>query len=294
MPLPPSPTLRTAPPWFVGAWKREWMRPRGEPALETSIVRDLQTPSVFGSVRIALDRPAFVGANSFADLDDAQLTALLAQRGGFAGTASFVDENATSIATSIATSVATWNHEIDFQPRNSVDAARLTQTGPTTVLEESLDGTFDELWRSVPGGDGNCLGLKITRAGRVERMLTVVGDHFVYARNRARDLPDAQSLTELVATTHATRAQIIEMLDCELSYGLVRGGRVAWEVRLSTLPWREGGSLAFAGEEVAIDHAAGQTGAPRARVAASGEEWTVPVNTMTREELVAMFGGSGA
>ena len=281
----PETHRRTAPPWFVGAWKREWMRPRGEPALETSIVRDLQTPSVFGSVRIALDRPAFVGANSFADLDDAQLTALLAQRGGFAGTASFVDENATSIATSVATSIATWNHEIDFQPRNSVDAARLTQTGPTTVLEESLDGTFDELWQSVPGGDGNCLGLKITRAGRVERMLTVVGDHFVYARNRARDLPDAQSLTELVATTHATRAQIIEMLDCELSYGLVRGGRVAWEVRLSTLPWREGRVLEFASEVVI-----GPTVIPRPRAPRIGEVWTVPVNTMTQEDLTAMFG----
>ena len=277
MPLPPSPTLRTAPPWFVGAWKREWMRPRGGTACETSIVRDLQTPSVFGSVRIALDRPAFVGANSFADLDDAQLAVLLTQRGGFAGTASFVGENATSIAT--------WNHEIDFQPRNGVDAARLTQTGPTTVLEESLDGTFDELWQSVPGGDGNCLGLKITRAGRVERMLIVVGDHFVYARNRMRDLPDAPSLTELVATTHATRAQIIEMLDCELSYGLVRSGRVAWEVRLSTLPWREGRVLEFA-SEVVID----PTVIPRPRAPRIGEAWTVPVNTMTQEDLTAMFG----
>ena len=277
MPLPPSPTLRTAPPWFVGAWKREWMRPRGGTACETSIVRDLQTPSVFGSVRIALDRPAFVGANSFADLDDAQLAVLLTQRGGFAGTASFVGENATSIAT--------WNHEIDFQPRNGVDAARLTQTGPTTVLEESLDGTFDELWQSVPGGDGNCLGLKITRAGRVERMLIVVGDHFVYARNRTRDLPDAPSLTELVATTHATRAQIIEMLDCELSYGLVRSGRVAWEVRLSTLPWREGRALEFASEVVI-----GPTVIPRPRAPRIGEVWTVPVNTMTQEELTAMFG----
>jgi hypothetical protein len=277
MPLPPSPTLRTAPPWFVGAWKREWMRPRGGTACETSIVRDLQTPSVFGSVRIALDRPAFVGANSFADLDDAQLVVLLTQRGGFAGTASFVGENATSIAT--------WNHEIDFQPRNGVDAARLTQTGPTTVLEESLDGTFDELWQSVPGGDGNCLGLKITRAGRVERMLIVVGDHFVYARNRTRDLPDAPSLTELVATTHATRAQIIEMLDCELSYGLVRSGRVAWEVRLSTLPWREGRVLEFASEVVI-----GPTVIPRPRAPRIGEAWTVPVNTMTQEDLTAMFG----
>jgi hypothetical protein len=278
----PDTTRGSAPSWFVGAWKREWTRPRGGTACETSIVRDLQTPSIFGSVRIPLHRPAFPRAQSFADLDDIQLAALLTQRGGFAGTASFVGENATSIATT----TATWQHEIDFQPRNGIDSARLTQTGATTVFEEAIDESGDELWCSISSGDEKCLGLKITRAERVERMLIVVGDHFVYARNRTRDLPDAPSLTELVATTHATRAQIIEMLDCELSYGLVRGGRVAWEVRLSTLPWREGEALEFA-SEVVID----PTVIPRPRAPRIGEAWTVPVNTMTREELAAMFGG---
>ncbi len=277
----PEANRDSAPRWFVGAWKREWMRLRGEPADETLIVRDLQTPTIFGSCRIALDRPTFVGAHSFADLDDAQLAALLTQRGGFAGTASFVGEVAPVPPVS---TVATWDHEIDFQPRNSVDTARLTQTSATTVLEESLDETFDELWCSMSPHEGRCLGLKITRANRLERMLIVVDDHFVYARNRTHDLPHAHSLTELVARTRATRAQIIELLDCEFSYGLVRGGQVGWQVRHSTLPWREGRALEFA-NEVATD----DRGAPRARIAVDGEAWTVPINTMTREDLVEMF-----
>ena len=43
------------------------------------------------------------------------------------------------------------------------------------------------------------IGIKITdgrRTQRTQHMLVIVGDHFVYARNRAHDLPNAKSLTE--------------------------------------------------------------------------------------------------
>lgn len=43
-----------------------------------------------------------------------------------------------------------------------------------------------------------------------------------------------------------TRAQIIELLDCEFSYGHVHGGRAPWVIVHSTLPWREGRSIDIA------------------------------------------------
>lgn len=260
-----------APGWFVGAWKREWVRPKGRAPLEGSWVRDLQTPTVFGSVRIPLARPAFPNATSFDDLDDAQLAALVAQSGGFSGTASFDHD------------VATWRHDVDFQPPDTPDVGRLTRNSPSTVLEDDPDGSYSELWWRMSSGDGRYLGIVVRRAGRVERILTVVGDHFVYARNRAHDLPPAESLAALVASTHATRAQIIEMVDCELSYGLVHGGRLPWEIRHSTLPWREGKSLDFA-REVTID----ATGSPAPRTP-STDTWTVPVNTIVRDDLLLLF-----
>jgi hypothetical protein len=106
----------------------------------------------------------------------------------------------------------------------------------------------------------------------------------VYARNRARDLPKADSLTALVAAQHATRAQIIEYLDCEFSYGTVRSGRIPWEIHYSTLPWREGKALDFA-KDIVIDPG----GKPTPRAPGVGETWTVPVNTMVRDDLIALF-----
>jgi hypothetical protein len=249
---------------------REWYKTKDDPTpQETHVVRDLQTPTVFGSVRIPRSRPAFPGARSFADLDDAQLAVLLEQRGGFAGTAAFDGD------------LALWTHEIEFRPPfTQADTARLERTGPTTVLEKGLDGDFFELWWSMSSGDGKYLGIKVVNGTRTERMLVVIGDHFVYARNRARDLPAAASLTALVAETQATRAQIIEILDCELSYGTVRSGRVPWEIRYSTLPWREGVPLDFV-REITLDAA----GAPVPRPG-----WTVPVNTFTAGDLRILFG----
>jgi hypothetical protein len=107
-----------APTWFRGVWKREWMKVGQEAPAETHIVRDVQTPSVFGSVRIPLSRPP-ISATSIDDLDDSQLRALLEQK-GFAGIATFRDR------------VAVWVHAIDFRPASSeADTARLTQLGPS-------------------------------------------------------------------------------------------------------------------------------------------------------------------
>jgi len=253
----------TAPTWFRGVWKREWVRDRDVPAHEDRIVRDVQTPSVFGSVRIPLARPA-ITATSFEQLDDVQLRALLEQK-GFAGIATFEDR------------VAVWEHQIDFRPPGGTDTARLTRQSPTAVLEEGLDGDFAELWWNLAPNDGRYLGIQVTRQGRVERVLSVVGDHFVYARNRARDLPRAESLVALVDQMHATRAQIVELLDCELSYGFVHGGRVPWEIRHSTLPWREGQSLDFA-RDIIVD-------GNGLRVS----DGSVLVNTFTPDDLRVMF-----
>jgi hypothetical protein len=234
-----------APPWFRGIWKREWIRYAGEP-FEDRIVRDVQTPSVFGSVRIPLDRPH---VSSFAHATDDELRALCMQK-GFAGIATFDGD------------IATWHHAISFQPPE-LDTARIVQHGSNSVLEEGLDGEFSELWWNLAPNETRFLGIEVTRDQHVNELLAVAGEHFVYARDRPRDLPAGESLAVLART----RAQMIEVLDCELSYGHVRGGRVPWEVRFSTLPWREGQSIDFARLQT---------------------EGTVLVNTFTDEDLRAI------
>jgi len=266
----------TVPAWFLGVWKRDWVQRRGEPPFENKIVRDLQTPIVYGSVRIPLDRPDLSRARSFADLSDAELDALAKQRGGFSG------------STSVQGDVAHWRHDIDFQPPmpGREDVGRLVRVSPAVVHEHALDDSEMEAWWSLSTGDGRFLGITVARAGRVEHILSVAGDHFVYARNRARDLAPADSLPELIAKTGADRAAIVGYLDCELSYGRVRGGRIPWEIVHSTLPWRERQSLDWV-KQISVDATTGEL-SPRG-AQPSGELWAYPVDTFVAAEASAMF-----
>ena len=111
--------------------------------------------------------------------------------------------------------------------------------------EHGLDGSYIESWRSTTGGNGHFLVIRVTHTGRLLRTLVVVGNQFVYVRNRAIDLPAAASFEALFDFTKASRAQIEQYLDCEFSVGRVRDGSVPWEIERSTLPWREGRHLNF-------------------------------------------------
>jgi hypothetical protein len=251
----------------TGAWQRDWIRRHGGAPDHGVTVRYVQTPSVFGDVRIRGDRPAAPHAASFADLDDGQLAALALQS-GFAG------------FTTVDGANATWHHEIDFQPAGDDDIGRIEPAGDGKMFEHALDGSYVESWSALGPDGGTFFAVKLAREGRVDQLLAVAGDHFVYARARAAALPAGASLSEAIARTHATRAMIIAYLDCELSYGTVRG----WQIERSTLLWQEGRRLAFV-DRIAIDGA----GRPAARAPAAGEAWSFPVNTLGADALRAWF-----
>jgi hypothetical protein len=260
-------TTTPLPAWLTGAWRREWIRADGV-TKNTLTVRYVQTPSWFGDVRIPIDRPRST-AGSLAELGDAELAGLAKQRGFFG-------------YTTVAGDVSTWHHEIDYQPRRDrPDTGRIERLGASSMLEHGLDGSFVEHWWNLGSGDGKFLTVRVMRAGRLDRMLVVAGDHFLYARNRASDLPAADSLTALAA--QASREQLLAYLDCELSYGTVHGGSVPWQIEHSTLPWREGTHLAFV-DDLTVDSA----GALAAR-AAAGETWTIPTNTLVPDDLRVLF-----
>jgi len=259
------------PPWLPGVWSREWISRQGVQSSPFT-VRYLQTPSLFGDVRLPIDRARFRHAASFADLADGELLILATQR-GFIG------------HTTIEKLVSTWHHEVDFQPRDpEADIGRIERAGTGRMYERALDGSYTELWWSLASGDDRFLAVRVERAGRLDRILLVAGDYFFYGRNRAKDLPAAASLDALIATTKASRTTIIEYLDCELSVGRIRGGSTPWEIEFSTLPWREARHLDF----VDRIRAGGSTGG-LTPLAEAGETWAVPVNTLNSEDLAALF-----
>jgi hypothetical protein len=252
----------------AGAWQRDWISRHGGARDRAVTVRYVQTPSVFGDVRIRGDRPALAGAASFADLSDEQLLAL-AKQNGFAG------------YTTIDGANATWHHEIDFQPSDgSADIGRIEPAGEGKMFEHALDDAYVESWSTLGGGRGPFLAVRVARGDQVDQLLAVAGDHFVYARARATALPAADSITDLIAKTHATRESIIGFLDCEISYGSTRG----WRIVHSTLPWHEGKHLAFV-DRIVID----ASGRPAATAAEGGEAWSFPVNTFEAAALRALL-----
>ena len=259
------------PSWLLGTWTREWITRRGTQT-NTLDVHYLQTPSIFADVRFPRDRGDLSHAQSFADLSDVALTQLARQR-AFTG------------HTTVAGLISTWHHELDFQPaETSADIGRIERNGADAMFEHALDSSYTESWKSTSAGASSFLVVRIERAGRLVSTLIVSGDDFMYVRNRAKDLPSAPSLDSLIASTHATRAQIIEYLDCEFSVGRVRGGAIAWEIQHSTLPWREKQRLDFV-DGVMITET-GASVVPRAPIA---DTWTVPVNTISRGELLSLF-----
>jgi hypothetical protein len=263
------------PTWLWGVWTRDWIQ-IGKVRTNKVNVHYLQTPTYFSDVRIPKDRPRFAGAASFTDLSDADLR-LLAKQSGFNG------------STTMVGAVATWHHDMQYQPPDGTeDTGRLQRMAKGRMQEHGLDGSYTEAWRSVTDGQRHFLVIRTLRFGRLFRALVVVGDQFVYARNRATELPRAASLDALIESTHATREQIVEYLDCELSAGRVRGGSVPWVIEKSTLPWREGRHLDFIDEVTTHDGSAAL--APRK---VGDEQWTIPINTLSRRELKALFGGEG-
>jgi hypothetical protein len=261
------------PAWLRGVWTRDWIQ-EGKTKSNTLDVHYLQTPTYFADIRIPRDRTRFSHAKSFADLTDQQLR-LLARQNGFTG------------LTTASGAVATWNHDIQFQPSDGApDRGRLQRIAPARMHEHGLDGSYIESWKSTTGGNGHFLVIRVERAGRLLRTLVVVGNQFVYVRNRAKDLPAAASFEALIDSTKASRAQIEEYLDCEFSVGRVRGGSVPWEIEQSTLPWREGRHLDLV-EEITV----GEGGAGITPRAVGDDQWTVPVNTLSARAIEEMFGG---
>ncbi|MEO8881052.1 MAG: hypothetical protein ABI446_11730 [Gemmatimonadaceae bacterium] len=262
-------SIAALPSWLPGVWRRAWIERRAA-RTDAFDVHYFQTPSTFADIRIPRDRPSFAHAKSFEDLTDAELLALAKQR-GFSGN------------TTVSVALATWHHEIDFQPPDtSADIGRLERVDDSHMFEHATDSSYVESWRKADSGESRFLVVRVERARRLDRTLIVVGDRFIYVRNRTRDLPPAESIDSLIVSTHASRAQIIAYLDCEFSVGRIHGASIPWQIERSTLPWRESRRLDFA-NEIVVD---ADSVAPRKP---SRKRWSTLMNSFSRAELLAII-----
>lgn len=222
-----EPSLETMP----GLWRRSllaWPDGRRD---TTSFVNWLQGPGLYLDLRQPEGRPDFTGQNSLSALTPETMMWLATQE-GFAG--ELVEEDGWF----------EWRRDIDFQPKAIYsDIGRLWIEGDVMV-EEGKDIPYIEHWHREPIGSMPLWAARLEdretgQKGAIARM----GSLFMIARERYCAVPEGLTLAECVAgAPDMARAQ--EFLDCEISQGAVTSR--GWFVQRSSLPFREGKSLALA------------------------------------------------
>ncbi|MDX2165866.1 MAG: hypothetical protein SF182_02340 [Deltaproteobacteria bacterium] len=217
------------PEWLRGLWRRRSIARPGGALDTTTTVYWLQTESFFADIRVPADRPDVRARGDLRGLAPDERRGL-ARQAGFAGW------------TELRGDRCRWHRSIDYQPPGGVpDEGRLIR-GNGVLVEEGIHESYIEIWEPVPCGPGPIAVWDDPQALGVD-LAVVCGDAFLAVRDRRLALPPAASLEEVVAGA-VDAARAAAWLDCEIAYGVQRGGRQPWEIRLCTVPFREGESLA--------------------------------------------------
>lgn len=227
----PSPPTDAVPDWLRGLWRRRSIRYADGRYDDTTVVYWLQGDAAFADIRIPADRPVVRGREDLAALADRELLAL-ARQGGFAGW------------TELSGPRCHWHRQIDFQPPSGLPDQGILHRGDGILIEEGVHERYLETWEAVacgpPGADAT---LAYRVAAAVGGRLVVLGNVFLFARDRRPPLALAPNLAALAPDGYERRAALLSLLDCEISFGRCRGGTLPWQILLSTLPFREGRSL---------------------------------------------------
>jgi hypothetical protein len=220
---------------LVGVWRRRSIEVPNQPKDTTTQVYWLQTHACFGDIRIPIDRPAGMDCRSLADLSEPEVIALSHQQ-GFGG------------ITQVEGATCQWHRHLDYQPPSEARDIGLLRWEQNILIESGVESVYLEEWERIDDGRAGCIALvleadkSLGEFSRWQGCLIVVGDYFLQIIDSRTVLPKADSLISLLEPA-ADSAQQQHYLNCEISFGRRRTGQVPWEIKLSTLPWREGRSL---------------------------------------------------
>jgi len=229
----------TVPEEMIGCWERIYIRFSDGTEDKTTRVIWLQTLSGVGDIRIAASRPNLRGRGGFRDCSKDELLKL-AEQDCFCGVTLF-DPDAKPFPT------ARWPKEaylFRFQPVITFPEPGWIewQGSGTCMIERAPSGAYEEDWRLQSGSRSFAAHLT-KRDATTTTCLYVAGEHAIYARNRAVDLPSDKSLLELARDAKYDCSRLQELVDCEFSYGRQKQPGADFKIELSTLPWRQGQPL---------------------------------------------------
>lgn len=225
--------VMNVPSSYWGLWQRTLLATSD--AMDTSSkVYWLQTSSWHADIRIPASRPDFTGVRSLADCSSKQLSWLGKQQ-GFIG------------ITAVTENQCEWKRVIDFQPPSGKrDIGRMFFAHPDILLECGVEDAYSETWERITDDQAEqCFALQLLDQGGAAEpanYLLVSGNHFIYSRNRSAGLA-LQAFKSSDQLSRYPQDVLIQLLDFEISFGLIQGAGDPWQIALSTLPWREGRSL---------------------------------------------------
>lgn len=241
-----------------GLWTRSLIAwPDGRRDTTTS-VHWLQGPTRYIDLRQAAGRPDFRPVTCLAK---AELPALewLATQEGFAGV---LTQNGPWFE---------WGRDFDLQPQAMYSDCGKLWYENDFMVEEGRDLPYIEHWHHQPMGDPNpCVALRLRAIDEPrDGFLVRVGPQFMYACSRLAPLPPLGSLLECLHAAPDAAARLA-LFDCEIAFGLISGER--WQIRHSSLPWREGAAL---GPQLAPEAAIWSTVELTPNGTAQRRRWTI-------------------
>jgi hypothetical protein len=220
---------------YRGVWRRTLLQTPDRHDTTTTVLW-LQTARWHADIRIPAQRPDFSGATTLATCTPAQ-RAWLTRQQGFAGT--------TEVTATAEGDVCAWHRLVDFQPPAAGPDAGFMHFEPERLVETGVHGVYLEHWIAEPRStQGHAVFQRIDAAGHGAmplELLMVSGDCVMHVRSRAgawpQEIRPGMDFAEVAAGMQAA------LLDFEISYG----HRTAhgWRIAHSTLPWREGLSIAL-------------------------------------------------
>ncbi len=213
---------------YVGAWRKR---------AQTEQSFWLQSHRLHASLVIPADRPDFSGRQSWADFSDAELMQL-AHQGGVAG------------ACIAQADILHRRRQIDYLPRRGEPNLRRLQRDGCVLTEATLDGRDICVWELLADAQHDIVALRFQDTGigpnsddQRKGYLLVIGNYFLFVRDRLVFTQQAESLAILAEYKHLDRAQLIELLDFEISFGTRPKDDSDWLIEVSTIPYREGKAL---------------------------------------------------
>jgi hypothetical protein len=202
----------------------------------TTQVRWLQGACAFADLRQPPALGDFSHCRGLADLSREDC-GRLAEQQGFAGRFTF---DGTHFE---------WARMIDFQPKALHADVGTLSWEDGTLIEKGRDVAYIEHWHrddSAAAQPAAAIAFRAEPSGINGRLLRV-GPWFMYARDRAGDLPRHRTLRECVSAA-PTLSQAQALVDCEIAFGLVTPD--GFLITASSLPYRVGD---FLGQELDLD-----------------------------------------